>query len=641
MFIEDFRSNEKSFWSVISHMSQAYYSGSPIVSDARFDELYDDFKARYPRSKYLRQPAKGFNVNESDLQKFQHKYEKVGSLEKIHAMSEFTNYGEDSNYSISSKLDGSTMVLYYVNGEFERALTRGDGATGLDVSSKAVLICDNLKDKLSIHNIPFTGAIRGEVVMSKDNFNKYKELHPEAKMARNVSTGVLNRKDNFEEDCQYINFVTYKILADESVDDGAYTIGEIRDQLAVWGFEVVSNISCNMRLVTDERLAEIYALESFSKYPTDGLVFTKNICYINSSTSIEYDEIAYKFKAESKDATVTNVSWELSRTGKMIPVVNIEPVELSGAIVKNVSGFNYKFINDNKIGPGAIINVLRSGEVIPYIDHIVKESDNMIIPKVCPICGEPLNVTETGVSLICNNPECNGTKYMNAYRFIEIMCRDIKGIGPAIIEHILDKVLDNYGNLNEYIVYLFFTETRLEDILEGEKPMMIKLLTSVYGVMNNLWDKQTFLEALNIPGVGKTIAADIVNSKLFDELYEDYAKSYNKIDKINTSSLIYSKLTEVVANNLICNLSRIFNFSFNKFAITNVIEKFVAITGSLSISRKEFEKFLADNGYGITDNIKKAECLITNDPNSGSSKNKKAKELGVRVMTEEEFRGLL
>lgn len=625
--------DEKSLWSKIAELSQAYYEGNPIVSDAEFDDLYDKFKKLYPESEYLKQPAKGFDVNSSALQKFAHKYDRVGSLEKIHHTSELNLFG-NTKYSLSSKLDGSTMVLYFVNGKFERALTRGDGQTGLDVTNKAVLICDNLNKYFEIAGEPFTGAIRGEVVMSKRNFEKYKQLHPEAKMARNVSTGVLNRKDGFEDDCKYIDYVVYKILANEAIEEGHYNIDYIRDQLEIWGFKVVSHMSCDLKCLTDELMLEVFNSEYFSKYPTDGLVLTENICTIQSNSAIAYNEIAYKFAAESKETTVTDVTWELSRTGKMVPVVNLVPVELSGALVRNVSGFNYKYIIDNKIGLGSIIKVMRSGEVIPYITDIITECIEMHVPTACPKCGKPLKISDTGVNLICDNPDCYGTKYNNAYRFIEIMCQDIKGIGPAVIEHIIDIVETHYKTISDLDIFNFFNEFNIKEVCKQETPLMFKLLCQIEEIMQGKWDKQRFIESMNIPGIGKTIAATIVNSGLFDEIY-----SNQNNDKI--FAIIHNKLTNVVADSLYKNLYRLYEYNFDKFISSKVINKFVTVTGSLSVSRKEFEKFLAEHGYGLTDNLNKSSCLITNDPNSGSSKNKKAKEYGVAIVTEEEFRNSL
>ena len=180
-------------------------------------------------------------------------------------------------------------------------------------------------------------------------------------------------------------------------------------------------------------------------------------------------------------------------------------------------------------------------------------------------------------------------------------------------------------------MFNFFTEFNVEEVCHYETPLMFKLLCQIEKIIRGKWDKQRFIESMNIPGIGKTIAATIVNSGLFDEIYleQDDNKLFN---------IIHTKLTNVVADNLYKNLYRLRAYKFDKFIASKTISKFVTVTGSLSVPRKEFEKFLAEHGYGLTDNLNKSDCLITNDPNSGSSKNKKAKECGVMIMTEEEFR---
>ena len=189
---------EQERWEEISNYSQSYYEGHPEISDAEFDVLYDNFIKDFPNSTHIKEVAKGFNVDDTTLQKFKHKYSTVGSISKIHSIEE-TNFTAPFFYNISVKLDGSSLVLYYVDGQLERALTRGDGLYGLDVTNKVKYLCPEALTPKFFHEKPFTGAIRGEVVMSNCAFEEYKKEHPEAKMARNVSTGLMMRKDISEE----------------------------------------------------------------------------------------------------------------------------------------------------------------------------------------------------------------------------------------------------------------------------------------------------------------------------------------------------------------------------------------------------------------------------------------------------------
>lgn len=364
---------EQERWEEISNYSQSYYEGHPEISDAEFDELYEKFKKDFPNSNYLKLPAKGFDPNATNLQKFKHKYSTVGSISKIHSVEE-TNFVAPFFYNISVKLDGSSLVLYYVDGQLERALTRGDGLYGLDVTNKVKYLCPEALTPKFFHEKPFTGAVRGEVVMSNCAFQEYKKEHPEAKMARNVSTGLMMRKDVSEE-LKYCDYIAYKILAVENDAMLEWWLPEVHLQLKTWGFKVVTSVTVEGEKITDDFMSQLKQREDFNTYPTDGLVI--ETCSLTSDEAgiVTYVEVAYKFAAETKTCKVIDVKWNFSPKGKLVPVVQIEPTMMSGALVSNVSGFNYKFIMDNNIGKGSRIKVFRSGEVIPCIYSVFIEDD--------------------------------------------------------------------------------------------------------------------------------------------------------------------------------------------------------------------------------------------------------------------------
>ncbi len=635
---------EFEMWNEISKYSQSYYEGHPEISDAEFDKLYDSFKQEFPDSKYLKLPAKGFNPAATNLQKFKHKYSTVGSIEKIHSVDEWEK-GLCTAYDLSTKLDGSSLVVYYKDGIVERALSRGNGIEGLDITSKLKYIAPEAYNgiKYSREGLPFTGAIRGEVVMSNDNFEEYKRTHPEARMARNVSTGMMMRKDASADDLKYCDYVVYKILADENIPDhhnvASVSIEDMRDTLYDWGFRVVESVEVVGSQITDEFLKELYENDKFNKYPTDGIVIEKFLQTVDYDTGIyQFEELAYKFAAETKECKVIDVKWNFSPKGKLVPVIQIEPTMMSGALVNNVSGFNYKFIMDNNIGPGAVITVRRSGEVIPDVQEVLVPSTEVSSPYICPECGELLELTKTGVDLICSNPDCTGRKFYNRYTFIEKMAEDIKGFGEVLIQQLVEAMTECSPIPEAYTeASLFFDIQHAEDSFfhsvftpsNAEKCVKLKQL------FQKPLSKEKFLRAMNIDLLGEVAAKQISsNTELFNALFTcDKAQLPAQLSALGVAP--------VLANNIIKNIYRI--RKFNALRITweekNVknISRFVAVTGSLSIPRKEFEAKLAQKGYGITENMNKAECLITNDPNSGSSKNKKAKELGIHVITENDF----
>ena len=627
---------EQERWEEISNYSQSYYEGHPEISDAEFDELYEKFKKDFPNSNYLKLPAKGFDPNATNLQKFKHKYSTVGSISKIHSVEE-TNFVAPFFYNISVKLDGSSLVLYYVDGQLERALTRGDGLYGLDVTNKVKYLCPEALTPKFFHEKPFTGAVRGEVVMSNCAFQEYKKEHPEAKMARNVSTGLMMRKDVSEE-LKYCDYIAYKILAVENDAMLEWWLPEVHLQLKNWGFKVVTSVTVEGEKITDDFMSQLKQREDFNTYPTDGLVI--ETCSLTSDEAgiVTYIEVAYKFAAETKTCKVIDVKWNFSPKGKLVPVVQIEPTMMSGALVSNVSGFNYKFIMDNNIGPGAEITVCRSGEVIPDIQSVTKPSVEVASPYTCPECGEVLELTKTGVDLVCSNPDCEGRSFYNLYTFIEKMAEDIKGFGEVLIQQLID-VMTNCSLIPEAYTEasLFYDIRRASNdffhsvFTPANAEKCIKLKTLFQLPLN----KEKFLRAMNIDLLGEVAAKQIASNKeLFNTLF--YCDKSQLLAQLSCLGV-----APVLASNIIKNIQRIRNF--NAINITweedksENINKFIAVTGSLSIPRKEFEAKLNAKGYGITDNMKKAEFLVTNDPNSGSSKNKKAKELGLYILTEDEF----
>lgn len=627
---------EQERWEEISNYSQSYYEGHPEISDAEFDELYEKFKKDFPNSNYLKLPAKGFDPNATNLQKFKHKYSTVGSISKIHSVEE-TNFVAPFYYNISVKLDGSSLVLYYVDGQLERALTRGDGLYGLDVTNKVKYLCPEALTPKFFHEQPFTGAVRGEVVMSNCAFQEYKKEHPEAKMARNVSTGLMMRKDVSEE-LKYCDYIAYKILAVENDAMLEWWLPEVHLQLKNWGFKVVTSVTVEGEKITDDFMSQLKQREDFNTYPTDGLVI--ETCSLTSDEAgiVTYVEVAYKFAAETKTCKVIDVKWNFSPKGKLVPVVQIEPTMMSGALVSNVSGFNYKFIMDNNIGPGAEITVCRSGEVIPDIQSVTKPSVEVASPYTCPECGEVLELTKTGVDLVCSNPDCKGRKFYNRYTFIEKMVEDIKGFGEVLIQQLVDVMTECSLAPEAYTeASLFFDIQHAENSFfqnvftpsNAEKCVKLKQL------FQKPLSKEKFLRAMNIDLLGEVAAKQISSNKeLFNTLF--YCDKSQLLAQLSCLGV-----APVLASNIIKNIQRIRNF--NAINITweedksENINKFIAVTGSLSIPRKEFEAKLNAKGYGITDNMKKAEFLVTNDPNSGSSKNKKAKELGLYILTEDEF----
>lgn len=361
--------------SLIPMYAESYYSGQSEVSDEYFDALVDELRSLNPESPVLKKTGWGFNPSGS--KKVSHLYGMhVGSLSKVKSVEEIperlipSDVGEFCR--VSAKMDGLSVVSYYSAGKRILAVTRGNGEVGKDVTQKMRII-DPATNELTYG---FTGAVRGEVLIDNRTWDRIKvryEDNPSANQ-RNVAAGIMNRNDvegQTDEDLKLLRYVVYKVVACENCAyEGIFDI----PKLPSTSFDEAPSVRFNYgRWITVDTQFEVLLKEFREEFPCDGLVLTKNSCTQTDSGEIVYDEVAYKFQAESKQVVVKEVTWSATRTGRIVPVVWFDPVSLSGAMVQKATGFNAKFILDNKIKSGVKIVVTRSGEVIP---HIMKVLDN-------------------------------------------------------------------------------------------------------------------------------------------------------------------------------------------------------------------------------------------------------------------------
>ena len=593
--------------SKIKTASQAYYEGNPIISDSEFDKLLDELKAVDPNNPILSTIGFGYDIN-NKANKVKHGYGVVGSLDKVKTIKDLPDKFKKKSTVISCKLDGSSCVAYYVKGKLLVALTRGDGITGVDVTTKF----NKITEKYDI-NVPdnFTGAIRGEVVFTESNWKKYLLKYPEAQMPRNISTGLLMRND-ISEDLEYIDWITYKIAG--SVNQKFNSYKSVLRWLEEHKFPTVQYIDYDCE--TDEHLLNIFNL--FTDCPSDGLVLTSTIS--SQGNNIIYDDIAYKFQSEITTATVTGVTWNLTRTNKLVPIVNIEPVYLSGAVITKATGFNAKFIEDNGIEKGAKIEICRSGEVIPYIVSTIKP-EKLDLPMNCPVCGKMLMFD--GTHLSCVNKDCPNIYKSRILNFIEVCgCKDILGVGPAVLEQLMEVL--NVNTITE-LYNRYLTENELNMFTPANRANVIKVMNNIHNPIK----LEDLLVGLSIPGLG------LLNAKKVGRIIYDNVNNPNLYNKLCS---VYG-LGDALASNVISNLELIKDaFNHEIIVETNDYVAKIVITGALSIPRKQFELLCKQNNVELIDNVGNADYLVTNEISSNSSKFVKATKLGIPKLTEKEFR---
>ena len=348
----------------ISYYASKYYMGEPEISDEQFDMLVDKLRQLKPNSAVLK-TGWGFEVNGD---KVKHKYSHIGSLDKTKTYEDIPDRFKQRTIYISPKLDGLSAVAYYENGQLVKGITRGNGEYGKDITNKLRIILGS-----DIVDTNFTGAVRGELIISDSNWELLQTKYTNLIAPRNFAAGIINRKD-LDEDIQYIDMVVYKVVGQENKatmknrEEMLQWLNlNFKHSVPIYYYPVLNLSSWNTYHKT--------TFEQFKKlgYGLDGLVLdSPEIMYDTYTKGYIFDEVAFKFNAETTVVTVTDIEWSLTRTQKIIPVICFEKCYLSGAELERATGFNAQYIYDNKIKPGSKVEVCRSGEVIPYILGVVE-----------------------------------------------------------------------------------------------------------------------------------------------------------------------------------------------------------------------------------------------------------------------------
>lgn len=380
-----------SFENIIKENAKQYYTtGQQKISDEAFDALIEEVKKDNRDSEVL---TTGWSYKPDSNNKIKHKYCHIGSLNKVKNTDDLIIKMQNSiiqqdnksyqmkflmhllkllnyfpEYCVSAKLDGLSCVLYYEKGELIKALTRGDGEYGLDITEKLSKIkgC-----KLSLCNTDFTGAVRGEIFMTPMDFNEYKLKYPEAANARNSTAGIINSKEIID-DLEYLSLYVYTVVANET-ELGPKSIFSLNS----WLHEHFDFVVPYYPVLYDNLIEEtlIKLKEEFEQEVIiDGLVITSYVVDYNIETKCyNYNQVAYKFQDEVKIAKVKHIEWTASKHNAYIPVIVFEePIELEGTKVKRATGYNAKWVKDMKIKSGSIVAVRKANQIIPQIIEVIE-----------------------------------------------------------------------------------------------------------------------------------------------------------------------------------------------------------------------------------------------------------------------------
>ncbi len=632
---------------LLDRAAKAYYQEArEIMSNLEYDRLYDELKSLEKETGVTLAGSPTVKVGYevlSELPKERHESPML-SLDKTKEVEELQEWVGVHKSLLSWKLDGLTIVLTYENGSLVKAVTRGNGEVGEVITGNARVF----KNVPLV--IPFEGELilRGEAVITYEDFEKINREIPDAearyKNPRNLCSGSVRQLNNEITARRNVRFYAFNLVRAEGVD-----FENSRERQFVWlreqGFDVVE-----YRVVTGENLAE--TVEWFSRaieknpVPSDGLVAVyDDMEYgrsLGATSRFPRDSIAFKWADEMRETVLKEIEWSPSRTGLINPVAIFEPVELEGTTVSRASVHNISIMKGLELGIGDTIQVYKANMIIPQIAENLTRSGVTDIPKACPTCGgatEILKVNDAE-SLYCANPECQAKKIKSFTLFVSRDALNIEGLSEATLEkfiargfiHEFSDLFRLSGYRDEIVTMEGFGEKSYVNLMDSlERARETSLYRVIYGLgipnvgLSNarLICKQfdAEVETLLKASSGDLSAIDGVGTVIADSFVEYFADAGRRERFYRLLKELHLKKEEVREEQTLAGKT---------FVITGTVERFA--------NRSELKAFIEERGGRVTGSVTgKTDYLINNDLTSNSGKNKKARELGVPILSEEEF----
>ena len=631
--------------------SDAYYNtGNTIMEDKEFDTLFDELKMLEGDTGFIMSVSPTQNVGyevKSELKKVKHNHPML-SLDKTKDVNDIVWFLDERNYIVMGKMDGLTCSLRYLDGELVSAETRGNGEVGEDILHCAKVI-KNIPLKI---NHPGELVVDGEVIITYDDFEKINVQLPDDqkyKNPRNLASGSIRQLDSSIAAQRNMKFIAWKAV------DGIYNklFSDRLMHLKALGFEVVPYTRNHSTFAVDMKndIDTIQRVCREKYYPIDGCVIGyDNVEYGESLGATGHhlrSQLAYKFEDETYETELLDIEWTVGRTGIITPTAIFEPVEIDGTVVERASVHNISVLTQLDLHVGDIIEVYKANMIIPQVHkNISAESrintDYIIIPATCPVCGGTAEIKNTDNSkiLTCINPDCTAKKLAQFTHFVSRNCMDIRGLSEATLETFISQ-----GYLKTFKDIYYLHEHRNKLIrLDGFGPKSIdKLLASIE--KSREVKLENFIAALGIPNIGLSAAKTI--SKYFDDHNEWYHIGvsqpfrYTLLDDFG--DIMMHSIHNFSAENrdLIADLMDEMNFikpekievKENPFTGKNI-----CVTGKIHhFTRNSINEKITSLGAKAVGSVSsKTDYLITNEQ-SGSSKYKKAVELNISIITEDEF----
>ena len=632
---------------VLNRASEAYYAkDEEMMSNLEYDALYDELVRLEEETGLVFSNSPTVNVGYAavdELPKEAHEKPML-SLGKTKDREELRAWLKGQKALLSWKLDGLTVVLTYQNGELVKGVTRGNGEVG-------EVITGNVKAFTNVPlKIPFEGdlVLRGEAVISYSDFEKINnDIQDDAlkyKNPRNLCSGSVRQLSSEITAKRKVQFYAFALVKAEGIDfhnsvEKQFTF--LKEQ----GFAVV-----DYKAVTEDTIVSAVAsfAEQIREYdiPSDGLVLTlDDIAYgesLGMTAKFPRNAIAFKWADEIRETTLLSMEWSPSRTGLINPVAIFAPVELEGTTVSRASVHNLSILKELKLGIGDTIRVYKANMIIPQIAENLTGSGNLEIPDCCPVCKgattiRKINDTE---ALFCMNAECEAKKIKAFSHFVSRDAMNIEGMSEATLEKFIAK-----GFIHDFSDIYHLERYRNEIVsMEGfGEKSYVNLMESINKTRNCALP--SFINALGIANVG------LATSKLLCKFYGYSLEKLMDAEAMQVSQI--EGIGDVIAGgfcnymqdeknrDLLQKLAKELTFDEAPPMGAQPLEgKTFVVTGSLIhyASRNDLKAEIEALGGKVAGSVSKnTECLINNDTESSSSKNKKAKELGIPILSEDEF----
>ena len=638
----------------LNKWTAAYDEGRPEVSDAEWDKLYFELQEAEERLGLIfpNSPTQKITYTViTELQKVKHEYQPMLSLAKTKELDKIESFLGNKDWIAMLKLDGLTCRLTYKDGKLLRAETRGDGEEGEDITHNAMVIPSIPK------TVPYkdTLVVDGEMICDTETF---KQFESEYANPRNFAAGSIRLLDSRECAKRGLTFVAWDVIT--GYEDDEVTLGKKLDCLEGYNFTVVPATSFGFVDTPEEAInwLTIGNQRIGFRYPIDGIVFKWNNCaeYLSAGRTEHHFSggMAYKFEDEKYETQLIDIEWSMGRTGVLTPVAIYEDTEIDGAICNRASMHNINTMKE-VLGEhpyiGQRIWIVKQNQIIPQVAKAEQAFDDtkeeFNIPQICPICGESTETQEEDsgtIALWCTNDQCPGKLVTTLDHFCSIKGLNIKGLSKATIEKLIE-----WGWV-ETIVDLFLLEHWKAEWIKkpgfGEKSVQ-KILDSIAAASHT--ELSSFIAALGIPLIGKSVAKEICK---YVETWEEFRSlvrgrydfsQWNGFGPEKTRSLFeynYFYADYLVERGLVeftCYAADDTNTSSGVSSLSGLS---ICITGKLKTfsNRSALKARLESLGARVTDSVtSKTSYLVNNDINSTSSKNVKAKELNIPIITETEL----